>query len=94
MDNMMNAPDIEGIYNNPLFCSGLALAGANTWLKHNLLSKNGEDGVLTVGDVSGMEFSNTKMVTLSACRTALGEIQGGEGVFGLRRAFTLAGAQP
>jgi CHAT domain-containing protein len=78
---------------SPMLRSGLALAGANTWLSHDELPPEAEDGILTAEDVAGMDLSATQLVVLSACDTGLGEISNGEGVFGLRRAFVLAGAQ-
>jgi CHAT domain-containing protein len=78
---------------NPMLRSGLALAGVNTWFKKRPLLKEAEDGILTAEDVSGWNLSSTDLVVLSACETGLGDIVTGEGVYGLRRAFVLAGAQ-
>jgi formylglycine-generating enzyme required for sulfatase activity len=84
-----NTPASSAGYENPLVRSGLAFAGAN----HAGEAQGGRDGLLTAMEVSSMDLHGTDLVTLSACETGRGEVKSGEGVFGLRRAFALAGTQ-
>jgi CHAT domain-containing protein/Tfp pilus assembly protein PilF len=78
------------ILRDPLILSGLALAGANA---RQGASSPADDGLLTAEEVASLDLAGVEWVVLSACKTGLGEVQGGEGVLGLRRAFETAGAR-
>ncbi|MFN8278832.1 MAG: CHAT domain-containing tetratricopeptide repeat protein [Saprospiraceae bacterium] len=77
----------------PMFRSGLLLAGGNSGWEGNVPVTREEDGVLTAYEISQMNLSHTELVVLSACETGLGDIKGNEGVYGLQRAFKIAGVK-
>ena len=71
-----------------MLLSGLALAGANP-----RQGADGDDGILTALEASNLELDGVELVTLSACETARGTAESGEGVQGLVSAFQMAGAR-
>ncbi len=80
---------------NPLVLSGLVLAGANRPSAAVAQPDQAHDdlGIVTAEAIAGLPLQDLELVVLSACETGLGlGFGGGEGVFGLQRAFHLAGA--
>ena len=63
--------------------SGLAMAGAN----------QGSQGIVTAREIAGFDWWGTQLVVLSACETGVGKVTNGDGVYGLRRALVIAGAE-
>lgn len=77
----------------PSFRSGMVLSGINNLIEGKRLQNVFQSPILTSYDIFGIDLFATELVALSACETGLGEIENGEGVMGLRRAFLTAGAK-
>jgi CHAT domain-containing protein len=71
---------------SPLVLSGLVCAGANR-------PDTPERGILSADAIAGLLLDDLELAVLSACDTGLGDVAGGEGVFGLQRAFHIAGCK-
>ena len=78
---------------NPFLRSGLAMVGANAWLRFEATSEDVGSGLVSAEDITRLELSGTELVVLSACETGLGDMRIGEGVLGLQRAIAIAGAK-
>ena len=79
--------------NNAMIRGYLAFAGANTWRKGQSLPLEAGKGRLLAQDIAGIDLWENELTILIACQTGLGDVQSGEGVFGLRRAFAVAGCK-
>jgi tetratricopeptide (TPR) repeat protein/CHAT domain-containing protein len=84
----------EALGFSPGMLSGLVLSGAN--LGPGEPDSQGhmpDDGFLTADEIAVLPLGKAQLVVLSACDTALGKAEGGEGVLGVQRAFQVAGAR-
>lgn len=71
--------------------SFLVLAGGNRVIARVPVSDKNNDGILTSKEISQLDLKGLDIVVLSACESALGDINNG-GVYGLQRGFKKAGA--
>ena len=82
--------DRQRVVQDPMLRSGLLLTGANKTLQGDKV--DGENGLLSAAEASLLDLRGTELVVLSACETGKGEVKNSEGVYGLRKAFSDAGA--
>lgn len=76
-------------YTDPLLRNGLKMAGCSAVETHG---SELSDGYMTAKEISQMDLSSTRLVVLSACNSGQGDI-GEDGIYGLQRAFKMAGAK-
>ncbi|OUC14543.1 MAG: hypothetical protein B0A82_11440 [Alkalinema sp. CACIAM 70d] len=88
VNSAQNELDQATFSDNPLLLSGLVLAGVKVGQ-----SGGGEDGVLTALEITGLNLQGTKLAALSACDTGVGNFVFGEGIYNLRRALVISGAE-
>ena len=80
-------------YKDPMMRHGFLLTGANRYWNKPVPYDAIDSGIVTAQDVSQMNLFGTDLVIMSACQSASGEMKDGEGLFGLIRAFKVAGAK-
>ena len=98
MDFLASAHNLDSVAdaqsrNDAMLRSGLIFAGGNRAWGNQEAIDGVEDGILTSSEISSLNLSGIKLLLLAACQSGLGEANDHEGVFGLQRAFKLAGVE-
>jgi CHAT domain-containing protein len=91
-DQQTNTDALHGQI-DPLLHTGLVMAGANRYWPQDSLATEQDNGISTALEISQMDLGRTQLAVLSACQTGLGTVDGSEGVYGLQRAFRIAGVR-
>ncbi|SEM94889.1 CHAT domain-containing protein [Stigmatella aurantiaca] len=80
---------------DPLLRSGLFFAGASAPVSgaSSGMPSPLDSSLVTALELAGLNLWGTQLVVLSACDTGRGDVRLGQGVYGLRRAFIVAGAE-
>ena len=84
------------IYQNPLLYSGLLMSNAGELFANENKDYQSKEGILTAQEALFLPLTKTQLVVLSACETGAGAnatANVSEGIYGLQRAFLIAGAQ-
>jgi CHAT domain-containing protein len=91
---LLTEPHRFDVYSeNPMRRSGLVFAGVNRALDGGRAPDHPQDGIFDANDVLSLSLHGTEIVVLSTCMSGMGDVEDGEGVAGLRRAFIIAGAR-
>ncbi|MEK6479943.1 CHAT domain-containing protein [Catalinimonas sp. 4WD22] len=84
---------IQKMNEDPMNRAGIVFSGANFFWEKGESFNQKEDGILTANEIASLDLSSTKLVVLSACETGIGDNTMSDGIFGLQRAFKLAGVE-
>ncbi len=82
----------QELLNDPLRKSGILMRGAGDLLANDTQNFDASEGILTAQEAMTLTLDGVDLVVLSACETGVGKVAMGEGVYGLQRAFLVAGA--